>query len=98
MFKRLTEKITGNFLLKYSLFSLALIAVAVGLALLGPLVGALGTAMKDEAERYPALVAFAVTAAGVGFGGIGAAFWGLAAGLAAHALEHAMRGLRRPMA
>jgi benzoate membrane transport protein len=76
----------------------ALIAVAVGLALLGPLVGALGTAMKDEAERYPALVAFAVTAAGVGFGGIGAAFWGLAAGLAAHALEHAMRGLRRPMA
>jgi benzoate membrane transport protein len=68
--------------------------VVVGLALLGPLVGALGTAMKDEAERYPALLAFAVSAAGVSFGGIGAAFWGLAAGLLAHALEHALRAWR----
>jgi len=73
----------------------ALIAVAVGLALLGPLVGALGTAMRDEAERYPALLAFAVSAAGVSFAGIGAAFWGLAAGLAAHALEHALRAWRQ---
>lgn len=72
----------------------ALIAVVVGLALLGPLVGALGTAMKDEAERYPALLAFAVSAAGVGFGGIGAAFWGLVAGLLAHGLEHGLRALR----
>jgi benzoate membrane transport protein len=72
----------------------ALIAVVVGLALLGPLVGALGTAMKDEAERYPALLAFAVSAAGVNFGGIGAAFWGLAAGLLAHGLEHGLRALR----
>jgi benzoate membrane transport protein len=72
----------------------ALIAVVVGLALLGPLVGALGTAMKDEAERYPALLAFAVSAAGVSFGGIGAAFWGLMVGLLAHALEHGLRRLR----
>ena len=72
----------------------ALIAVVVGLALLGPLVGALGTAMKDEDERYPALLAFAVSAAGVSFGGIGAAFWGLAAGLLAHALEHGLRAWR----
>jgi benzoate membrane transport protein len=72
----------------------ALVAVVVGLALLGPLVGALGTAMKDEAGRYPALLAFAVSAAGVSFGGIGAAFWGLAAGVLAHALEHGLRALR----
>ena len=72
----------------------ALISVVVGLALLGPLVGALGTAMKVEAERYPALLAFAVSAAGVSFGGVGAAFWGLAAGLLAHALEHGLRVLR----
>ena len=72
----------------------ALIAVVVGLALLGPLVGALGTAMKDEAERYPALLAFAVSAAGVSFGGIGAAFWGLAAGLLVHGLEHGLRAIR----
>jgi benzoate membrane transport protein len=73
----------------------ALVAVVVGLALLGPLVGALGTAMKDEAERYPALLAFAVSAAGVSFGGIGAAFWGLVAGLLAHGLEHGLRALRQ---
>lgn len=72
----------------------ALVAVVVGLALLGPLVGALGTAMRDEDERYPALLAFAVSAAGVSFGGVGAAFWGLAAGLLAHALERGLRAWR----
>jgi benzoate membrane transport protein len=71
-----------------------LIAVVVGLALLGPLVGALGTAMRDDAERYPALLAFAVSAAGEGFAGIGAAFWGLAAGLLAHGLEHGLKAWR----
>ncbi|MGB4442529.1 MAG: methyl-accepting chemotaxis protein [Coriobacteriia bacterium] len=35
MFKRLSEKITGNFILKYSLFSLALIAVANLIQLIG---------------------------------------------------------------
>jgi len=72
----------------------ALIAVVVGLALLGPLVGALGTAMKDESGRYPALLAFAVSASGVGVAGVGSAFWGLAAGLLAHGLEQALKALR----
>ena len=71
-----------------------LVAVVVGLALLGPLVGALTTAMKDDEYRYPALLAFAVSAAGVSFGGIGAAFWGLLAGLLAAALDAALKAWR----
>lgn len=87
--------------LRLSHVSSALIAAMVGFA--GTLVlivaaaqaiGALGTAMKDEAERCPALLAFAVSAAGVSSGGIGAAFWGLAAGLLAHGLEHGLRAMR----
>jgi benzoate membrane transport protein len=73
---------------------LAFVSVVVGLALLSPLIGALGTAMKDEAERYPSLLTFVVSAAGVSFAGIGAAFWGLMAGLFAHGLEHGLRTLR----
>ena len=71
-----------------------LVEVAVGLALLGPLVGALDTAMKVETFRYPALLAFAVSAAGIGFAGIGAAFWGLLAGLLAAAIDAAVRSWR----
>jgi benzoate membrane transport protein len=73
----------------------ALIAVDVGPAPRGRLVGAFGTATKDEAGRCPALPAFAVSAAGASFGGIGAVFRGLAAGLLAHGLEHGPCALRR---
>ena len=63
----------------------------VALALLGPLTGALGTAMAAPAHRLPAVLTLAVTAAGVPFLGIGAAFWGLLAGLAMAGLERAGR-------
>jgi benzoate membrane transport protein len=36
--------------------------------------------MLKEDERVPAIVTFVTTASGVGFFGIGAAFWGLVAG------------------
>jgi benzoate membrane transport protein len=71
-----------------------LIAVLVGLALLGPLLGSLAGAMQHEAHRYPAVLTFAVTASGVSFFGIGAAFWGLAAGLGALGIDAALRALR----
>jgi len=73
----------------------ALIAVIVGLALLAPLLGALSAAMKEESHRFAALIAFAVTAAGVDGFGVGAPFWGLAAGLGVHALERYWTRLRR---
>jgi benzoate membrane transport protein len=69
----------------------SLIATFAGLALLGPLVNALGTAMGDAARRFPAVLTFAVTASGVSMLGIGSAFWGLAAGLIALGIDHAGR-------
>lgn len=59
-----------------------LIASLAGLALLGALAGGLGGAMSDDKRREPALIAFLITAAGVTFFGIGAAFWGLLGGIA----------------
>jgi benzoate membrane transport protein len=65
-----------------------------GLALLGPLVGALGGAMADLKTRLPAVLTLVVTASGVSAFSIGSAFWGLCAGLAALALERGMTVLR----
>ena len=50
--------------------------------------------MQDESLRYPALLTFAVTASGVSFFGIGAAFWGLVAGLGALGVDAAVRRVR----
>ena len=69
-------------------------AALAGVALLGPFMGALGAAMAGG-HLAPAAVTFAVTASGVSLWGIGAAFWGLAAGLLLVGLEHAAARLRR---
>lgn len=63
----------------------------VGLALLGPLTGALTTATASVEQRFSAVLTLAVTAAGVAFLGIGAAFWGLLAGIAFYLLKHLAR-------
>lgn len=68
-----------------------LIAAIVGLALLSPLMGALGGAFAATETRFPAAVTLIVTASGISAFGIGAAFWGLVAGLAALLLDR-----RRP--
>lgn len=65
----------------------ALIATVAGLALLGSFAAALTVALADERARIAAAAAFAITASGVSIHGIGAPFWGLAAGLAVIALE-----------
>jgi len=57
-----------------------LVTAVAGLALLGALAAALASAVTDPAQREAAAVTFVVTAAGVTFLGIGAAFWGLLAG------------------
>lgn len=58
-----------------------LVALVAALAFLGPLANALAIALKSEPERPAAMVAFVVTASGVAVMAIGAAFWGLTAGL-----------------
>lgn len=64
-----------------------LVAGIVGLALLNPLLGALTAATSAPATRLPAVVTLAVTASGVAAFGVGAAFWGLVAGLALWSLD-----------
>ena len=49
--------------------------------------GALAGAFAVPEQRFAATVTLAVSASGVAAFGIGAAFWGLAAGLAVHGLE-----------
>ncbi|MFZ9198781.1 MAG: benzoate/H(+) symporter BenE family transporter [Paracoccaceae bacterium] len=69
----------------------ALMVALVALALLGPLMGALSGAFAAPDTRFAATVTLVVTASGVAAFGIGAAFWGLIAGLGVHALEKARR-------
>jgi benzoate membrane transport protein len=69
----------------------ALIALVAGLGLMASLANALTIALRDEAERTAAVVAFAVTASGLVFAGIGSAFWGLLAGLIVLGLDRLRR-------
>ncbi|MCA3248792.1 MAG: benzoate/H(+) symporter BenE family transporter, partial [Azospirillum sp.] len=47
--------------------------------------------LKEESERFPAVLTLAVTASGVTLYGVGAAFWGLVAGIAALAAHNLRR-------
>ena len=57
-----------------------LIEAVAGLALLSAFGSALHNALADVSEREAALATFLVASSGVGFYGIGGAFWGLIAG------------------
>ena len=72
-----------------------LIKTVAGLALMGAFAGALGSALSEEAKRFPAVLTLAVTASGITLYGIGSAFWGLAAGLIALALDALVIQLRK---
>jgi benzoate membrane transport protein len=70
-----------------ALSSPVLIAAVAGLALLGPLGGALAGATAEPTERDAAILTFLIPASGLNFLGIGGAFWGLAAGCAVLAIQ-----------
>lgn len=72
----------------------AILTLLVGLALLGPLTGALAGAFQNPPQRFAATITLTVTASGLALAGVGAAFWGLLAGLAVLALDRA--NPRRP--
>ena len=65
----------------FAAFPKELIATLAGIALFGTIGNSLAVALKEEAEREPALVTFLVTASGLSMAGIGSAFWGLVAGV-----------------
>lgn len=65
----------------FAAFPPQLVAAIAGLALLGTIGGGLLNALSVEADREAALITFLVTASGLTLAGIGAAFWGLMAGI-----------------
>jgi benzoate membrane transport protein len=67
-----------------------LITAIAGLALFSPLMSGMAAMVKDHKDTEAAVVTFLVTASGITILGVGAAFWGLLAGLLVWA---AKRGL-----
>ncbi|MCH6483060.1 benzoate/H(+) symporter BenE family transporter [Pseudoxanthomonas sp. LH2527] len=65
----------------FAAFPKELILAIAGIALLGTIGNSLAAALREEGDREPALVTFLVTASGLSLAGIGAAFWGLVAGV-----------------
>ncbi len=64
-------------------FPRELVVAVAGLALLGTIAGALASALRDVHSRDAAILTFLVTLSGLTIAGIGSAFWGLVAGVAA---------------
>jgi len=77
----------------FAMFPAAMVVTLAGLALMNTIAAGLDSALKDEARREPAIITFLVTASGLQLFGIGAAFWGIVAGLLASVVLHApLRG------
>ncbi|HTN51514.1 MAG TPA: benzoate/H(+) symporter BenE family transporter [Anaeromyxobacter sp.] len=67
----------------FAAFPRELVMVVAGLALVNTIGSGLAAAVRHDREREAAILTFLVTASGVSLFGIGAAFWGLVAGLVA---------------
>ncbi len=71
----------GTFVSMLGALPKELVTAIAGLALFSPLMGGISAMMKEPREIEAALVTFLTTASGITLFGIGAAFWGLLAGL-----------------
>lgn len=67
----------------FGAFPIEFIFALAGLALLSTIANSLYTAVADSSTREAAVITFVVTASGLSLFGIGAAFWGLVAGVIA---------------
>ena len=68
-----------------------LILAVAGLALLNTIANGLTTGLRVDATREAGIVTFLITASGVSFFGVGAAFWGLIGGVVVLAATRAPR-------
>jgi benzoate membrane transport protein len=68
-----------------------LIIAIAGLALFAPLMAGVTAMVREPKDTEPAVVTFLVTASGITILGVGAAFWGLLAGLLVWALKRVLR-------
>lgn len=73
----------------FSMVPAEMVLALAGLALISTIGSGLAAAVADESRREPALITFLVTASGLQLAGIGAAFWGITAGLIASVILHA---------
>ena len=87
VFYIVTGLMAGAVVALIAAFPKELVLAVAGLALLGTIGSGLATAMKDEAQREPALITFVVSASGLTLWGVGAAFWGVLAGALALAVQ-----------
>jgi len=74
----------GAVALFFEALPVTFVAVLAGLALIGPIMGGMTTAMATVEKREAALITLLATASGFSVWGIGSAFWGLIAGLIAN--------------
>ena len=81
----------GTFVSLLGAMPKSLVTAIAGLALFSPLMAGLTGMVKDPRDVEAAMVTFLVTASGVTIYGIGAAFWGLLAGLLVWAVKHAQQ-------
>lgn len=70
----------------FAAFPEEMVLALAGLALVNTIGAGLLGAVEDAQWREPAVITFLVTASGVSIAGIGSAFWGLVAGVAATAV------------
>lgn len=75
----------GSIVTLFAALPKELVATVAGLALLGPIASNVG-AMMAARDRDAGLITFIATASSMTFLGLGAAFWGIAIGIAAHVL------------
>lgn len=71
-----------------------LVLAIAGLALLSTIANSLKIALEDDTQREPALITLLVSASGISLFGIGAAFWGLVAGVLSLLLLQLYKGRR----
>jgi benzoate membrane transport protein len=80
VFYIVTGLLAGAVVALIAAFPKVLVLALAGLALLGTIGAGLAAAMKDDAQREPALITFVVSASGLTLWGVGPAFWGVLAG------------------
>jgi len=78
----------GSIVMLFAALPKELVACLAGLALLGAIATNLAGVMAADDHREASVIAFLATASGMTFLGLGAAFWGIVIGLAAHHILH----------
>jgi benzoate membrane transport protein len=74
----------GTVVMLFAALPNAFVAVLAGLALLGAVATNIIGLVQDEAHREASIITFIATASNMSFLGLGAAFWGIVLGTAAH--------------